>query len=95
MLYYYRGDYMKKYVKDTTYNLRTNKELKEKFQDYCKIMNISPSDVLLNVMIEFNDNAEKIIAMRDIKELRSLFNEKMNIADKEMQCLEEHPAFKE
>lgn len=85
---------MKRYVKDSSYNIRTNKELKEKFKDYCKIMNVSPSDVLLNVMIEFNDNAEKIIAMQDIKELRTLFNEKMNNADKEMQIIEEHPAFK-
>lgn len=85
---------MKKYVKDSSYNIRTNKELKEKFKDYCKIMNVSPSDVLLNVMIEFNDNAEKIIAMQDVKELRALFNEKMSNADKEMQVIEGHPAFK-
>ena len=81
-------------TKNDKYTFRCNGELKEKFKILCKIGNVSPSDVLQNVMIEFCDNAERIMNMQDITELRQLFIDKMNIADNEIKKIEENPTFK-
>ena len=37
--------------KDSKYAFRVNKEVKDKFKMYCKVMNISPSDILSEIMI--------------------------------------------
>lgn len=79
-------------VKNSRYDFRVNKDTKEKFKVYCKIMNVSPSDVLSEVLEEFNSNAEKIIKMQDINELRSLLREKMDYASNEIQHMEQQRA---
>lgn len=62
--------------KDSKYAFRVNKEVKDKFKMYCKVMNISPSDVFAEMMLEFNDNAEKIIKMKSIDELHEMLEGK-------------------
>ena len=61
--------------------------MKDKFQIYCKMMKISPSDVLIEVVKEFNDNAEQIIQMRDISELQEMFRQKVLLGQKEIDSL--------
>lgn len=78
---------MKKFDKNDRYSFRINSDLKDKFKVYCKIMNVSPSDVLCSVIDEFNGNAERIIDMKDISELRQLFQEKVTIANMEIDTL--------
>lgn len=80
--------------RNSTYTFRCDEELKEKFKMLCKIGKVSPSSVLQDVMMEFCDNAEKIMNMEDITELRNLFIDKMNIADNEIKKIEEYPSFK-
>lgn len=78
---------MEKFEKDSRYSFRINSELKDKFKVYCKIMNVSPSDVLCAVIDDFNCSTEKILEMKDISELRKLFQEKVTIAEKEFDTL--------
>lgn len=73
--------------KDDRYSFRINKDMKDKFQIYCKMMKISPSDVLIEVVKEFNDNAEQIIQMQDISELQEMFRQKVQIGQKEIDSL--------
>ena len=61
--------------------------MKDKFQIYCKMMKISPSDVLIEVIQEFNDNAEEIIQMQDINELQEMFRKKVQIGQREIDTL--------
>ena len=63
--------------KNARYTFRVGSEIKDKFRMYCKVMNVSPSDVLTEVMVEFNNNAEQIIQMRDIAELQEMFRQKV------------------
>ena len=42
----------------------------------------------MEVMIGFNSDAEKIIKMKDIDELRSLFRQKVSVASDELDQLE-------
>lgn len=58
--------------KNSTYNFRINKEVKEKFKAYCKVMNVSPSDIIAEVILNFNEDVDKIIAMKNIDELQEL-----------------------
>lgn len=51
------------------------------------MMNVSPSDVLTEVMKEFNDNAEQIMQMRDISELQEMFRQKVQMGQKEIDSL--------
>ena len=73
--------------KNSTYTFRVEQECKDKFKIYCKMMNVSPSDVLTEVMKEFNDNAEQIMQMRDISELQEMFRQKVQIGQKEIDSL--------
>jgi len=62
--------------KDSKYAFRVNKGVKDKFKMYCKVMNISPSDILSDIMIEFNRDAEKIIKMKSVDELQEMLEGK-------------------
>lgn len=62
--------------KDSKYAFRVNKSVKDKFKMYCKVMNISPSDILSDIMIEFNRDAEKIIKMKSVDELQEMLEGK-------------------
>lgn len=74
--------------KDDRYSFRINSDMKDKFQIYCKMLKVSPSDVLIEVVKEFNDNAEQIIKMQDVSELREMFRQKVQIGQKEIDTLE-------
>lgn len=76
--------------KNDKYSFRINDEVKHRFKVYCKIMNISPSDILCEVVMNFNDDVEKIIAMKSADELRALLQGKFTRAEREIhQLLEE------
>ena len=74
-------------TKRSSYTFRVDEECKSKFQIYCKMMKVSPSDVLIEVMKEFNDNAEQIIQMKDISELQEMFHQKVQIGQREIDTL--------
>ena len=63
--------------KNARYTFRLNSDMKDKFQMYCKIMNVSPSDFLSEVIEGFNADAERIIKMRNVDELQEMFKEKV------------------
>lgn len=73
--------------KNSTYTFRVDEDCKKKFKIYCKMMNVSPSDVLTEVMREFNDSTEQIIQMRDISELQEMFRQKVLLGQKEIDSL--------
>lgn len=81
--------------KNSKYSFNCNKEIKEEFKLYCKISGVSPSEILQAVMIEFNDNARRISNMQDITELRALLQEKMDLANNEIQQAVDHSALEE
>lgn len=80
--------------KNSTYTFRVEQDCKDKFKIYCKIMNVSPSDVLTEVMRGFNSDAEKIIKMQNISELQEMFRQKVLEGQKELDVVVEHPTFK-
>ena len=73
--------------KNSSYTFRVDEECKNKFQIYCKMINISPSDVLSEVMKEFNSNAEEVIKMKDIDELQEMYRRKVAEGQKEIDSL--------
>lgn len=73
--------------KDSRYDFRVNKELKDKFKMYCKVMNISPSDVLSEVMVDFTNNVDKIIEMKSIEELQAMIQGKFEQVQEELDFL--------
>lgn len=73
--------------KDSRYDFRVNKELKDKFKMYCKVMNISPSDVLSEVMVDFTNNVDKIIEMKSIEELQAMIQGKFEQVQEEFDSL--------
>lgn len=73
--------------KDSRYDFRVNKELKDKFKMYCKVMNISPSDVLSEVMVDFTNNVDKIIEMKSIEELQAMMQGKFEQVQEELDSL--------
>lgn len=73
--------------KDDKYSFRINKEVKDKFKAYCKVMGISPSDVLCDIMVQFNRDAEQIIRMKDIDELQLMLEGKYTQGKKELDAL--------
>ena len=72
---------------DSRYDFRVNKELKDKFKMYCKVMNISPSDVLSEVMVDFTNNVDKIIEMKSIEELQAMMQGKFEQVQEELDSL--------
>lgn len=70
--------------KNSKYTFRCNDKLKEDFQVFCKVGGVSPSDVLQTVMLEFNEMAQKVMAMKDVTELRDLLQSSINRANEEM-----------
>ena len=76
--------------KNAKYTFVCNREVREEFKALCKVCGLSPSDMLQEVMIEFNENAKKISNMHDISEVRALLQEKMDYASNEIQQIDEH-----
>lgn len=73
--------------KNSKYAFRVNKEVKDKFKMYCKVMNISPSDVLSEVMVDFTNNVDKIIEMKSIEELQAMIQGKFEQVQEEFDSL--------
>lgn len=73
--------------KNSSYTFRVDEECKNKFQIYCKMINVSPSDVLSEVMKEFNANAEEVIKMKDIDELQEMYRRKVAKGQEELDSL--------
>ena len=73
--------------KDSKYAFRVNKGVKDKFKMYCKVMNISPSDILSDIMIDFNNSVDKIIEMKNIDELQAMVQGKFIQVQKEIDTL--------
>ena len=73
--------------KDSKYAFRVNKEVKDKFKMYCKVMNISPSDILSEIMINFNNDVDKIIEMKNVDELQAMVQGKFAQAQMEIDSL--------
>lgn len=73
--------------KDSKYAFRVNKEVKDKFKMYCKVMNISPSDILSEIMVNFNNDVDKIIEMKNVDELQAMVQGKFAQAQMEIDSL--------
>jgi hypothetical protein len=73
--------------KDDRYAFRVNKELKTKFKNYCRVMNVSPSDVLSEVMMDFNNVVDEIIKMKNIDELQAMVQGKFTSVQNELDLL--------
>lgn len=73
--------------KNARYTFRLNSNVKDKFQMYCKIMNVSPSDFLSEVIEGFNVDAERIIKMRNVDELQEMFKEKVLSGQREIDSI--------
>lgn len=74
--------------KDDRYSVRCNRQLKMEFMALCRVVGVSPSDVIQSIMIEFNENTKRIANMKDISEIQALFQEKINLANNEIQQYE-------
>ena len=73
--------------KDAKYTFLINKEEREKFKTYCRVMNVSPSDLLGEVVFNFNRDAEQIIKMKEIDELQAMLECKYVQGKKEIDAL--------
>lgn len=74
--------------KKDRYAIRCNREVKREFMALCRVVGVSPSDVLQSVMIEFNENTKRIANMKDITEIQALLQEKMDYASDKIQQYE-------
>lgn len=73
--------------KDSKYTFNINKEQKEKFKAYCKMVKMSPSDILIEVIENFNNDVDKIIQMKDVSELQEMLQGKFQVASNEIELL--------
>ena len=73
--------------KNSKYAFRVNKEVKDKFKMYCKVINVSPSDILSEIMINFNNDVDRIIEMKSIDELQAMLQGKFDQAQLEIASL--------
>lgn len=73
--------------KNSKYAFRVNKEVKDKFKMYCKVINVSPSDILSEIMINFNNDVDRIIEMKSIDELQAMLQGKFDQAQLEIDSL--------
>lgn len=73
--------------KNARYTFRVNDGVRDKFMLYCKMMNVSPSDVLTDVMVDFNNNVDDIMKMKDIGELQSMIQSKFTQVQREIDTL--------
>ena len=78
---------IKLYKKDAKYTFMLNKEQREKFKMYCKIMKVSPSDMLCEVVYNFNEDVDRIIEMKDMSEIQDMLQGKFNKATEEISLL--------
>lgn len=79
--------------RNSNYTFRCNEDVKEEFKALCRLCKVSPSELLQSVMIEFNENTKRIAEMKDVGEIRALLREKVDLANNELQRIEEHPTF--
>lgn len=54
---------------------------------YCKMMKVSPSDMLVEVVENFNNDVDKIIQMKDVSELQEMLQGKFQVANSEIELL--------
>lgn len=80
--------------KNSKYAFRVNDEIKGKFKMYCKIVGVSPSDVLSEVMVEFNASIDKIMEMKTVDELQSMVKGQYEFVQSEIERVSSHPTFK-
>lgn len=73
--------------KDSKYSFRVNKETKDKFKMYCKVMGFSPSEIFEEVMVNFNSDVDKIIKMQSTDELKAMLQGKFAQAEYEISQL--------
>lgn len=73
--------------KDSKYTFNINKEQKEKFKAYCKLVKMSPSDMLIEVIENFNNDVDKIVQMKDVSELQEMLQGKFQVANNEIELL--------
>lgn len=78
---------MEKMEKDSKYSFIVNREVKEKFKRYCKTLNISPSDILSEIMINFNNDVDKVIQMKDASELQAMLQGKVAKVENEIELI--------
>jgi len=74
-------------AKNSKYTFRVDEEVKDKFKMYCKIMKISPSDMLSEIMVNFNSDVDKIIQMKEVEELQAMMQGKFVQAEKDMELI--------
>jgi len=72
-------------AKNSKYSFRVDEEVKDRFKMYCKIMKISPSDMLSEIMVNFNRDVDKIIQMKSVEELHAMMQGKFVQAEQEME----------
>lgn len=73
--------------KDAKYTFLVNMEEREKFKMYCRLMRVSPSDLLGEVIFNFNRDAEKIIKMKSVDELQEMLEGKYSQGVEEINSL--------
>lgn len=73
--------------KNSTYTFRVDQECKDKFKVYCRIMNVSPSDVLSEVMTDFNNVVDEIVKMKNIDDLQAMVQSKFVSVQNELDLL--------
>lgn len=73
--------------KDAKYTFMVNKEEREKFKMYCRLMKVSPSDLLGEVILNFNSDVDKIIEMQNVDELQDMLQGKFTQAQMEIEHL--------
>lgn len=73
--------------KDAKYTFMINREEREKFKMYCKLMRYSPSELLGEVILNFNRDAEKIIKMKSVDELQEMLEGKYSQGIDEINAL--------
>lgn len=73
--------------KNSTYTFRVDQECKDKFKVYCRIMNVSPSDVLSEVMTDFNNVVDEIVKMKNIDDLQAMVQSKFTSVQNELDLL--------
>lgn len=80
--------------KNARYTFRVNDEVRDKFKAYCKMMNISPSDILSEIMINFINDVDRIVEMQNINELQEMVQRKFARLQSEVNKVGEQHNFK-
>ena len=73
--------------KDAKYTFNINMEEREKFKMYCKLMKVSPSELLGEVILNFNADVDRIIKMKEVGELQEMMQGKFAQAQAEIDVI--------